>query len=159
MRSNRLTRFVARYVPGSMADCLCFGEPVHQHDEPNPPSRRTVYHFRPGQLFGILCWRRYPLDYQHRLLAVVEATSAGRGGQLLPGIYPGVKVHTIVDQQGPAGQEGSVDQLLDLIQDLKEHGQNPAELPPSFWTQTGNDVLLHQMPLDAFYAEASTWPG
>lgn len=152
MRPNRLTRFVARYVPGSMADCLCFGDPVQQHDEPTSPNRRTLYHFRPGQLFAILCWRRYSEDRQHRVLAVVEAMPAGRSGRFLPGIHPGAKVHAIVDQHGPAGQEGAVDQLLDLIQDLKEHGQNPGDLPPAFWAQTAQDILVHQMPLDAFAA-------
>lgn len=145
VRSSRLTRFVARYVTGSMADCLCFGDPDHHHDE-----RRghTNYHFRPGQLFAVVWWRRYSEDRQHRALAVVEALAAGKSGHVLPSIDCAVAVHAIVDQHGPAGQDGAVDQFIDLVQELKHRRQNPATMPASYWTETAQRILLCQKPID-----------
>jgi hypothetical protein len=65
-------------------------------------------------------------------------------GSLLPGIQPGVAVHAIADQHGPAGQDGAVDQLLEVIHDLQARGHNPAEVPASFWKQTVHQILLCQ---------------
>jgi len=140
LRPICLTRFVSRYVPRSRLDGLCFGTPANHHEE---RKGCTVYHFRPGQIFGVLWWRRYPDDRQHRAIAIVEAIGSGQTGHELPSIHSPVTVHAIVDQHGPAGQDGAVDLLLDLIQDLKQRGQNPAELPPTYWPKVVHLILLH----------------
>ncbi len=140
MRSIRLTRFVARYVPRSSLDGLCFGAPANQ---PAEREGRSVYHFRPGQIFGVVWWRRYPEDRQHRAVAIVQALGSDQTGHELPGIHSAVAVHAIVDQHGPAGQDGAVDLLLDLIEYLKRRGQEPEKLPPSYWTQAVHHILLH----------------
>ena len=139
MRSTRLTRFIARYVPGSSFDNLCFGDPVEERVERKD---RQVYHFRPGQIFGVVWWRRNADGDQHRALAVVQALPHDRIGHDLPGIHAGVAVHAMVDQHGPAGQDGAVDLILDLIQEMKSRGQNPAALPPTYWTETAHHILL-----------------
>jgi hypothetical protein len=120
LRPIRLTRFVARYIPRSKLDGLCFGAPANQHEERNG---RRVYHFRPDQIFGVMWWRRYPDDRQHRAVAIVQALASDQTGHELPDIRAAVAVHAIVDQHGPAGQDGAVDLLLDLIEDLKQRGQ------------------------------------
>jgi hypothetical protein len=140
LRSIRLTRFVSRYVSHSSWDGLCFGAPAHHHEE---HERRSVYHFHPSQIFGVLWWRRCSEDRQHRALAIVQAVSADEAGHELPGIHGGVAVHAIVDQYGPAGQDGSVDRLLDLIDDLKLRGRKIETLPPSFWIEAVHHILLH----------------
>jgi hypothetical protein len=61
----------------------------------------------------------------------------------LPGIHSAVAVHAIVDQHGPAGQNGTVDLLLDLIEDVKARGEDPAKLPPKYWTKVVHRILLH----------------
>jgi hypothetical protein len=105
-------------------------------------------------MFGVVWWRRYSEDRQHRALAVVEALPAGQVGHVLPGIEPSVTVHAIVDQHGPGGQDGAVDQLLDVIHDLKHRGQNPAALPQSYWTEIVHQILLCQTPFDSFADES-----
>ncbi len=155
MHPNRLTRFESRYVAGSLIDCLCFGDPVNHHEEGN---RRTAYHFRPGQIFGVVWWRKYSEDRQHRALAVVEALPSGHAGFTLPGIQPAVSVHAIVDQHGPSGMDGAVDQLLDVIHDLKHRRKNPATLPSSYWPETVHQILLCQTPFDSYADEGFICP-
>ena len=150
MRSERLTRFFAERMVGSRADCLCFGDPVHRQ---TGRESRTIYSFRPRQIFAVVWWRRFSLDRQHRTLAVVESLAPGTVGRALPGIRPGVAVHALVRQHGPAGQDEAVDRLLDLIEDLKHRRRNPAEMPAAFWTDTVQDLLLCQEPLESFGVE------
>lgn len=150
MRPIRLTRFVARYVPCSRLDGLCFGAPTNHHEE---RKGRSVYHFRPGQIFGVVWWRRYSDDRQHRAVAIVQALKPDQTGHELPGIHTPVAVHAIVDQHGPAGQDGAVDLLLDLIQDLKQRGQHLEKLPPTYWTEAVHHILLHPALSDSRLGE------
>lgn len=140
MRSD-FTRFVASHIAGSSFDGLCFGDPVRQVVQ----KHITTSYFRPGQVFAVLWWRRYSQDRQHRTLAVAEALPAERTGCILPGVDRAVAVHALVPQHGPAGQDGAVDQLLDLIEDFKSNGTNPTKFPPEFWRQTVRDLLLGPM--------------
>ncbi len=150
MRPICLTRFVARYVPRSRLVSLCFGTPANHHDE---RKGRSVYHFRPGQVFGVVWWRRYPDDRQHRAVAIVQALGSDQTGHELPSIHTAVAVHAIVDQHGPAGQDGAVDLLLDLIQDLKHRGQKLEKLPPAYWTEAVHRILLHPALSDSLAGE------
>ena len=140
MRSD-FTRFVASHVAGSSFDGLCFGDPVRQVVR----KQHTNYYFRPGQIFAVLWWRRYSQDRQHRTLAVAEALPAEQTGCILPGVDRAVAVHALVPQHGPAGQDGTVDQLLDLIEDFKSNGTNPTKFPAEFWPQTVRDLVLGPM--------------
>lgn len=150
MRPDQLTRFSARHIAGSMADCLCFGDPIRREFGRNG---RAIHYFRPGQIFAVVWWRRYSPDRQHRTLAIVEALSVGNVGRVLPGIHPAAAVHVLVRQYGPAGQDEAVDRLLDLIEDLKHWGRNPAEMPAAFWTVAAQELLLCQVPLESFDLE------
>jgi hypothetical protein len=152
VRSDHFTRFVAERVAGSINDCLGFGDPIRRQVDRNG---RAVYDFRPGQLFAVVWSRRYPMDRQHRTFAVVEALLPGKIGRVLPGIRPGVAVHVIVRQHGPAGQDETVDQLLDLIEHLRRRGCNPAQMPAAFWIDAAQELLLCQMPLELFDMEST----
>jgi hypothetical protein len=112
-----------------------------------------VYHFRPGQIFGVVWWRRYPDDRQHRAVAIVQALGDDQTGHELPSIHTAVAVHAIVDQHGPAGQDGAVDLLLDLIQDLKHRGQKLEKLPPAYWTEAVHRIMLHPALSDSLAGE------
>ena len=140
MRSD-VTRFIASHVASSSFDGLCFGDPVRQVIR----KQRTTYYFRPGQIFAVLWWRRYSQDRQQRTLAVAEALPADQTGCILPGVDRAVAVHVLVPQHGPAGQDGAVDQLLDLIEDFKSNGTNPTKFPAEFWPQTVRDLVLGPM--------------
>jgi hypothetical protein len=143
LRSIRLTRFVSRHVPCSSFDGLCFGAPAHQHEE---HGWRSVYHFHPTQIFGVLWWRRHSPDRQHRAIAIVQALGADQIGYEVPGVNAPVAVHAIVDQHGPAGeQDGAVDLLLDLIQNLKVRGQKAETLSPSYWIEAVRHIQLHHV--------------
>ena len=151
MRLDHFTRFVAERVAGSINDCLGFGDPVRRQVDRNG---RTVYDFRPRQIFAVVWSRRFPGDRQHRTLAIVEALPPGRSGRVLPGIHPGVVMHVVVRQHGPAGQDEAVDQLLDLIEELKRRKDNPAQMPAAFWIDAAQELLLCQMPLELFDMES-----
>lgn len=151
MRKSQFTRFVAEHRAGSKTDSLAFGNPACQRVD---RQGRTTYDFRAGHRFGVVWWRQYPDQRQHRTLAIVEALSSGTVGRLVPGIRPGVIVHVVVRQQGPAGQDEAVDQLLDLINDLKARGRNPAQMPAKFWIDTAEELLLCPMPLELFDLES-----
>ncbi|HTW63951.1 MAG TPA: DUF2840 domain-containing protein [Bryobacteraceae bacterium] len=151
MRSDHLTRFVAERVAGSINDCLGFGDPASRQVDRNG---RAEYHFRPGQIFAVVWSRRYPGDRQHRTLAIIEALPPGKSGRVLPGISPGVVVHVVVRQHGPAGQDEAVDQLIDFIEELKRRKHNPAQMPATFWIDAAQELLLCQMPLELFDMES-----
>jgi hypothetical protein len=119
---------------------LCFGAPAHQHQERD---WRNVYHFHPSQIFAVFWWRRYSDDCQHRAIAIVQALGMDQTGHEIPGVNAPVAVHAIIDQHGPAGQDGAVDLLLDLIQNLKGRGRKVETLPPSYWVQAVHHILLH----------------
>jgi hypothetical protein len=65
-----------------------------------------------------------------------------------------VAVLAIVDQHGPAGQDGAVDLLLDLIEDLKHGGQDPEKLPPTYWARTVHHILLQPAVSDSLAGES-----
>ena len=138
---SEFTRFVATHVAGSSFDGLCFGDPTREVTRKG----HTTYYFRPGQIFAVLWWRRYSEDRQQRTLAVVEAMSADKTGHILPGIDRAVAIHALVPQHGPAGQDGPLDQLLDLIEDFKSNGVAPTKFPAEFWPQTVHDLLFSPM--------------
>lgn len=150
MRSVHLTRFVSRHVAGSRADSLCFGDPVRRQISRNG---NVSYCFRPCQLFAVVWWRHCSPNRQHRTLAILEALPPAKVGCVLPGIHPGVAVHVLVRQHGPAGQDEAVDCLLDLIGELKNRGINPANMPVSFWIEAAQQILLYQRPLESFDVE------
>jgi hypothetical protein len=52
-----------------------------------------------------------------------------------------------------AAQDGAVDCLLDLIEDLKRRGKKLEQLPPLFWTEAAHKILLHPLLSDSSTAE------
>jgi hypothetical protein len=84
---------------------------------------------------------------------IAEALPVGNVGRVLPGIHPGAAVHVLIRQCGPAGQDEAVDQLLDLVEDFKHRGRNPAEMPAAFWTAAAQELLLCQVPMESFDLE------
>ena len=150
MRPVRLTRFVSRYVPCRKLDSLCIGKPAMHHEESRG---RSVYHFHPGQMFGVFWWRRHPDDRQHRAVAIVQALGSDQIGHEVPGIHSAVAIHAMVDQHGPAGQDGAVDLLLDLIQDIRARGQKLEMFPASFWMDAVHRIQLHPVLSDSVAGE------
>jgi hypothetical protein len=106
-----------------------------------------IYRFPPGRIFAVV-WHRWCSDgCQHRALAIAETLGELATGFFLPGVSRAVLVHAMVDQHGPAGQGGTVDRLLALIQSVELAGMDPADLPASYWRDASYCVMLQQQPM------------
>jgi hypothetical protein len=51
-----------------------------------------------------------------------------------------------MDQYGPAGQERSIDQMLDLIQSVRKRGIEPAAVEARYWRCASRRILLGKEP-------------
>ncbi len=142
MRPARLTHFTATTIPHVRIDALCFGAPARSY----PQRGRTIHEFHPGQLFGVVWWRWYAGDQQHRTLAILEAPRARGEEDFVPDVHPAAIVHVFMDQYGPAGQERSVDHMLDLIQNIRDRGIEPATIDAKYWRRASRRILLGQRP-------------
>jgi hypothetical protein len=142
MRPARLTHFTATTIPHVRIDALCFGTPSCSY----PQRGRTIHEFHPGQLFGVVWWRWYAGDEQHRTLAILEAPQARGEGDSVLAVHPAAIVHVFMDQYGPAGQERSVDHMLDLIQSIRDRGIEPATVDAKYWRRASWRILLRQRP-------------
>jgi hypothetical protein len=142
MRQAGLTHFTATFIPHVRVHAVCFGAPAHTYRQ----RRRTVYQFHPGQIFGVVWWRWYAGDQQHRTLAILEAPRARGEGDSVLDVHPAAIVHVFMDQYGPAGQERSVDHMLDLIQDIRDRGIEPATIGAKYWRRASRRILRGQRP-------------
>lgn len=142
MRPARLTHFTATTIPHVRIDALCFGTPSCSY----PQRGRTIHEFHPGQLFGVVWWRWYAGDEQHHTLAILEAPQARGEGDSVMAVHPAAIVHVFMDQYGPAGQERSVDHMLDLIQSIRDRGIEPATVDAKYWRRASWRILLGQRP-------------
>jgi len=147
-----LVRVVARDRSGpGMAHSLArlgFGRPVSEDIVHGPYGAETIYHFVPGELFCLVWWRRRPDGNQHWTLVILETPCTPNVGHVLPNIHPAVIVHAMVDQHGPAGQEGNVDQMLYLIQSTQDRGIEPWRLPTTYWQEAAWRIVLGETPPD-----------
>jgi hypothetical protein len=100
------TRLVGRDQPGERICQLCFGSPIARRQIPHPEYTDTICDFLPGQVFGVIWWKRDLDDRQHRTVAVLEAIPSARTGFSIPDLSTDVLVHAILDQHGPAGTGG-----------------------------------------------------
>jgi hypothetical protein len=142
MRQARMTHFASTTIPHLRIDALCLGTPARSY----PQRGRTIHEFRPGQIFGVVWWRWYAGDEQHRTLAILEAPQARGAGDSVLAVYPAAIVHVFMDQYGPAGQERSVDHMLDLIQSIRDRGIEPATVDAKYWRRASWRILLGQRP-------------
>ena len=142
MRPARLTHFTATTIPHVRIDALFFGVPAGSY----PQHGRTIHDFHPGQLFGVGWWRWYAGDEQHRTLAILEAPQARGDGDSVLAVHPAAIVHVFMDQYGPAGQERSVDHMLDLIQNIRDRGIEPATIDAKYWRRASRLILLGKRP-------------
>jgi hypothetical protein len=145
------TRVIER--DGDHAICrLCFGTPVHQGLVPGETEPQTAYEFLPGQIFGVAWWRRGRRGRQHWTIAIAQAgRPAGLHGldtpyalDDLPGINRPVGVIAMLDQAAAAGQDGSVDRMLELIADVRKQGIDPALVRPEYWCQAAHAIMLRR---------------
>jgi hypothetical protein len=142
MRRALLTHFTATTNPHVRIDALCFGTPARSYHQRG----RTIHEFRPGQIFGVVWWRWYAGDQQHRTLAILEVPRARGEGDSVLDVQPAVIVHVFMDQYGPAGQERSVDHMLDLIHNIRDRGIEPATIAAKYWRRASRRILLGQRP-------------
>ena len=146
MSKPSLTRFVSR-ENSIVREQLCFGTPVAQECHCFPEGVGVAYRFLPGQVFGVVRWERHTDGRQHWVLAVVQALRNPGDGFALTGIDPEVAVHAMIDQHTPAGQEGAVDEFLDLIDRIKRSGKDPAKISARYYRAASYRIMLGERPL------------
>lgn len=122
---------------------LSFGRPIREQSINSHSGIEVIYHFQPGELFGLVWWKRKKNGRQHWILAILEAPCVPGLGQVIPDIYPAVLVHVIVDQHVPAGYEGNVDHLLYQIQRIRDRGIDPSRLPARYWQEVAIHIVYH----------------
>jgi hypothetical protein len=133
-------------------DCLCrplsvlaFGIPFSEDRVTAQHGTESVRLFSPGALFCIVWWRQSK-KRQHRTLTILEAPGTRGEGDLVLDVHPAAIVHVFMDQYGPAGQERSIDQMLDLIQSVRKRGIEPAAVEARYWRRASRRILLGQEP-------------
>jgi hypothetical protein len=72
---------------------------------------------------------------------VLEAAPGHVQAEPVGNVQPNAIVHVFIDQYGPAGVDGSVDQLLDLIQNFKVRGIEPERVSARYWRCTAHRIL------------------
>lgn len=107
------TTFLARYLPGIGVVQLVWGEPTSASGRHLEREGQILYTFNPQSCFGSLWYWREGSGRPHRVLAIVRALENPLEGVVLPGIFPAVEVRVLVEQSGPLGNPGPVDDLLD----------------------------------------------
>ena len=64
------------------------------------------------------------------MLAVLEAVETPKIGTRMPDVSVKVLVHTMLQQEGPAGSDGAIDRFLLLLEQIRDSGSEPGKLPP-----------------------------
>ena len=139
--STSLTRVLTIDRPRRAISVLAFGMPFSEDRGADETGIETVRLFSPGALFCIVWWRRFGRRRQHRTLAVLEAAPGHVQAEPVGNVQPNAIVHVFIDQYGPAGVDGSVDQLLDLIQNFKVRGIEPERVSARYWRCTAHRIL------------------
>lgn len=151
MSTPTLTRVVLRDRSGRALEHwlgrLAFGRPVSEDRVAGTAGTDTIYHFLPGELFCLVWWRRRPRGGQQWVLAVLEAPRTPGSGLSLPDTHPAVVVHAMVEQPFAAGQDGSVDRMLELIQTTRESGADPSRLPARYWQDAAWRIVFRREPV------------
>ena len=122
---------------------LAFGIPFSEDRITAHHGTESVRLFSPGALFCIVWWRQSQ-KRQHRTLTILEAPGMRGEGDPVLDVHPAAIVHVFMDQYGPAGQERSIDQMLDLIQSVRNRGIEPAGVTARYWRRPSRRILLGQ---------------
>lgn len=125
---------------------LGFGRPVSEDRVVGSNGTDTIYHFLPGELFCVVWWRRRPRGRQHWVLAVLEGPAAADVGHPLPDTHPAVIIHAIVEQPCAAGEDGSVDRMLELVREARAAGVDPSRLPAKYWQEAAWRIAFRREP-------------
>lgn len=146
MPTPPLTRVITRDRLSHSITVLAFGTPFSEDRIASTSGTETVRLFSPGAIFCIVWWRRLSHNRQHRTLTILEAPHARGDGEAVMDVHPAAIVHVFMDQYGPAGQERSIDQMLDLVQNMRNRGIDPAQVTARYWRLAGQRILLGQRP-------------
>ena len=136
-----LTRVLTFERPHRSLAVLAFGVPFSEDCVAGESSTETVRLFASGSLFCIVWWRRLAHRRQHRALAILEAAPGHTRAETVLNVQPDAIVHVFIDQYGPAGADGSVDQLLDLIRSFRQRGVEPERVSARYWRRAANRIL------------------
>ena len=145
MTTHPLTRVHCHDSSCRSISVLAFGIPFSEDRITAHHGTESVRLFTPGALFCIVWWRQSQ-NRQHRTLTILEAPGATGEGDPVLDVHPAAIVHVFMDQYRPAGQERSIDQMLDLIQSVRKRGIEPAGVTARYWRHASRRILLGQQP-------------
>ena len=141
MARRSVVEFTTRDAPGSIRRLL-FGRPAEQ-DRSGPD---TVYRFTPGDIFAAVWWRRLSGGRQHRILAVLGGLEDPPARIILPGLKLRTPIQVMLDQHGPAGQDGAIDEFTDHVYRLQRAGIDPADLTPGYYRRAACAIMSLRRP-------------
>jgi hypothetical protein len=136
-----LTRVLTRERTHRSLATLVFGTPFSEERGADESGTEIVRLFTPGSVFCIVWWRRIAHRRQHRALAILESATARTLAEPMNDIHPGAVVHVFIDQYGPAGVDGSIDELLDLIRRFRERDIEPEHVSARYWRHASRRIL------------------
>ncbi|MDA8378936.1 MAG: hypothetical protein M0Z50_18240 [Planctomycetia bacterium] len=87
-------------------------------------------------------WNRRSDGRQHRVLAVLEALETSKIGVRVPDVSAKVLVHALIEQEGPAGDDGPVDGFLLLLDQIRDGGSEPEKLPSLIFRMLGHHIQM-----------------
>jgi len=145
MTTPPLTRVHCHDCSRRSPSVMAFGIPFSEDRITAQHGTESVRLFTPGALFCIVWWRQSK-KRQHRTLTILEAPGARGEGEPVMDVHPAAIVHVFMDQYGPPGQERSIDQMLDLIQSVRNRGIDPAIVAARYWRRASRRILLGQDP-------------
>jgi hypothetical protein len=154
MKLQAPTQLFAYDQAGKRICRLCFGSPIQQRQVQRAGYTEMVHDFLPTQLFGVVWWNRRYEGQQHRMLAVLEALETSKLGTRMPDISAKVLVHTMLQQEGPAGSDGVIDRFLLLLDQVRDSGSEPHKLPSVLFQMMGHHIELSQR----FSGKTGNWP-
>ena len=142
MKLQATTRLLAYDQPGQRICRLCFGSPISQRQVQHSDYVETIHDFLPTQRFGVVWWNRRGDGNQHRVLAVLEALETSKIGVRVPDVSAKVLVHALIEQEGPAGDDGPVDRFLLLLDQIRDGGSEPEKLPSLIFRMLGHHIQI-----------------
>lgn len=127
--TRSLTRATVLFVDGKVNDRVRFGRPTAERIIDR---RCRVELYAPSALFGYVQWRANAFGTELWRFWVLRAGEPGARLSTVPGIAPGADILVSV------GGVARVTRALELIDAIEAGGNDPADVPESYWRTAQN---------------------
>ncbi|MBW7836528.1 MAG: DUF2840 domain-containing protein [Sphingomonadales bacterium] len=128
-----LTRVALCYFADEINHWLRFGAPMKQIWVDR---RHAFAFFRPGQIFGYVCWEGNNYGTQSWRFLILKTGDGSRPLYVVPGVVPGAEI--LLDLSGV----GRVRKALDAISRIEVLGIDPASVPIRYYRYVQNRLFV-----------------